>query len=325
MAAFVVLALVFFGVLGGRLLFLRRQSDYKSAAFYKVLYTPVGFQLAIFGRRLFGRWVSERFCELSGLAYALTHAKTIAAIRNNMALLDPTRASKTHAIRNCITQGYNFLEFAELWLKKKGEIRGMIGEQIGLEELQKARAQGKGCILVTGHLGFFELGGPLMAELGFPMVTLTLPEPSEALTQWRAEFRLRWGVRTLVVGGDAFSAVEITRELRTGTFVALLADRPFNEHTVPVPLPHGEILFSTAPVMVSLLSGAPIIPVGLTLQADGRHRVEARPMITPQWLPEGREATLHHFTQKLAQELTPMFVKAPEQWHHFSDLAVSRP
>ncbi|RFC45815.1 MAG: KDO2-lipid IV(A) lauroyltransferase [Verrucomicrobia bacterium] len=324
MAAF-VLVLVVGLILGGRLLLLRRQGDYKNAAFYKVLYTPVGFQLAIFGRRLFGRWISERFCEVSGLAYALTHASTLAAIQRNMALLDPSKATRSHAIRNCITQGYNFLEFAELWLKKKGEIQGMIGEQSGLEEFAKAQALGKGCILVTGHLGFFELGGPLLAELGFPMVTLTLPEPSEALTQWRSEFRLRWGVRTLVVGGDAFSAVEITRELRSGTFVALLADRPFNEHSVPVPLPHGEILFSTAPVMVSLLSGAPIIPVGLTLQPDGKHRVEARPMITPKWLPEGREASLLHFTQKLAQELTPMFVRAPEQWHHFSDIAVPRP
>ena len=324
MAGF-ALVLVVSLILGGRLLLLRRQGDYKNAAFYKVLYTPVGFQLAIFGRRLFGRWISERFCEVSGLAYALTHASTLAAIQRNMALLDPAKASKTHAIRNCITQGYNFLEFAELWLKKKGEIQGMIGEQCGLAEFAKAQALGKGCILVTGHLGFFELGGPLLAELGFPMVTLTLPEPSESLTQWRSEFRLRWGVRTLVVGGDAFSAVEITRELRAGTFVALLADRPFNEHSVPVPLPHGEILFSTAPVMVSLLSGAPIIPVGLTLQPDGKHRVEARPMITPKWLPEGREASLLHFTQKLAQELTPMFVRAPEQWHHFSDLAVPRP
>lgn len=324
MAGF-ALVLVVSLILGGRLLLLRRQGDYKNAAFYKVLYTPVGFQLAIFGRRLFGRWISERFCEASGLAYALTHASTLAAIQRNMALLDPAKASKTHAIRNCITQGYNFLEFAELWLKKRGEIQGMIGEQCGLAEFSKAQALGKGCILVTGHLGFFELGGPLLAELGFPMVTLTLPEPSESLTQWRAEFRLRWGVRTLIVGGDAFSAVEITRELRAGTFVALLADRPFNEHSVPVPLPHGEILFSTAPVMVSLLSGAPIIPVGLTLQPDGKHRVEARPMITPKWLPEGREASLLHFTQQLAQELTPMFVRAPEQWHHFSDLAVPRP
>ncbi len=324
MAAF-VLVLVVILILGGRLFLLRRQGDYKNAAFYKVLYTPVGFQLAIFGRRLFGRWISERFCEVSGLAYALTHAGTLAVIQRNMALLDPSKAGRTHAIRNCITQGYNFLEFAELWLKKKGEVQGMIGGQCGLEEFAKAQALGKGCILVTGHLGFFELGGPLLAELGFPMVTLTLPEPSESLTQWRAEFRLRWGVRTLVVGGDEFSAVEITRELRGGSFVALLADRPFNKHSVPVPLPHGEILFSTAPVMVSLLSGAPIIPVGLTLQPDGKHRVEARPMFTPKWLPEGREASLLHFTQKLAQELTPMFVRAPEQWHHFSDLAVPRP
>ncbi len=300
------------------------QNDYRTSLFYKLLYTPLGFEMAIFGRRLVGRWVSERFCELVGLGYALTHADTRNAIRRNIALLDPSKATPGAAIRTCISQGYNFLDFAELWPMKPGQIGTLLGEGIGLEELQKAKALGKGCILVTGHLGFFELGGPLLAELGFPMLTLTLPEPSEPLTRWRADFRLRWGVRTLVVGADAFSAVEITRELRAGTCVALLADRPFNEHTAPVPVPHGEILFSTAPVMLSLLSGAPIVPVGIVRQTNGAHAIEARPMITPEWLAEGRAASLSHFTTKVAQELVPMFVRNPEQWHHFSDLAVSR-
>lgn len=300
----------------------RGQNDYRKAAFYKVLYAPAGFELMISGRRLLGRWITRKLSELVGAGYAITHPSTVRAIRRNIALLDPAQATRTNAIRNCITQAYNFVEFAELWIQEPHEVLQMLGEVSGLEELEKARALGKGCILVTGHLGFFELGGPVMAELGFPMLTLTLPEPSESLTRWREDFRLRWGVRTLVVGGDAFSAVGITRELRAGTFVALLADRPFNEHTVPVRLPHGEIPFSTAPVLLALLSGAPIIPVGMAIQPDGKHRIEARPMILPRWLLEGREATLQHFTTKVAEELVPMFVRHPEQWHHFSDLAL---
>ncbi|MEI6714469.1 MAG: lysophospholipid acyltransferase family protein [Verrucomicrobiota bacterium] len=306
-------------------LFIYRQSagDYRNATVYKKLYTPRGFLLVIYLRQHLGRTNSKRLALLLGLVYALTQFKTLQAIRRNIALLDPDKADLSHAIRNCVTQAENFIEFAELWIHSTSSVLSKLGNRTGLDQLEKARSLGKGCILVTGHLGFFELGGPVMAELGFPILTLTLPEPSEALTQWRADFRMRWGVRTAVVGDDAFSAVEITRELRNGTFVALLADRPFHSHTVPVDVPHGQIAFSTAPVLLSLLSGAPIIPVGLIVQPDGKHQIVARPMIVPRWLPEGRAYTLQKFTELVAAELIPLFVAHPEQWHHFTDLGIS--
>jgi hypothetical protein len=107
-----------------------------------------------------------------------------------------------------------------------------------------------------------------------------------------------------------------------GALVALLADRPFDGNTVPVELPHGRIPFSTSPVLLSLLSGAPIVPVGITRESDGRFRVEAAPPVWPEWLPEGRAATFEKFTRELAEQgLVPMFRNAPDQWHHYHRLS----
>jgi KDO2-lipid IV(A) lauroyltransferase len=197
----------------------------------------------------------------------------------------------------------------------------MLGEKSGIEHIENARSLGKGCLFVTGHLGFFELGGLAMSQMGYPITALTLPEPSSELTDWRANFRKRWGVETVVVGGDAFSAVEITRYLRNGAMVALLCDRPFDANTVTVDLPHGKIPFSTSPVLLSLLSGAPLVAVSITRQPDGKFEIHADPPMFPEWLPEGREATLAHFTRRIALDhLVPMFARHPDQWHHFSRL-----
>jgi len=301
----------------------RRKSgrNYREAKFYKALYRPHAFEFAIFARRLVGRSLSIWVARLIGAGYALSHAKVLREIRSNIALLDSRKATWANAARVCIHQALNFREYAELGVSEVGVVLDMLGSKKGIEHIENARSDGKGCLFVTGHFGFFELGGLVMSELGYPMTTLTLPEPTTELTRWRADFRKRWGVETVVVGNDAFSAVEITRKLRGGAIIALLSDRPFDANTVDVDLPNGCIPFSTAPVLLSLLSGAPIIAAGIWRDPNGKFTIEASPPLRPAWLPEGREATLKHFTTRLAKEgLVPLFARAPEQWHHYARL-----
>lgn len=299
----------------------RRRRDYREAKFYKALYRPHAFKFAISARRLVGKSASMWVARMIGAGYALSHPKVLQEIRANIALLDPRKATWANAARVCIHQALNFREYAELGVSHTDVVLGMLGSKKGIEHIEDARRDGKGCLFVTGHFGFFELGGLVMSQMGYPMTTLTLPEPTTDLTRWRAEFRGRWGVETVVVGNDAFSAVEITRKLRGGAMVALLSDRPFDSNTIEVDLPHGRIPFSTAPVLLSLLSGAPIIAAGIWREPDGRFTIEASKPLRPQWLPEGREASLAHFTTRLAKEgLVPLFARAPEQWHHYSRL-----
>jgi lauroyl/myristoyl acyltransferase len=254
------------------------------------------------------------------LGYALTHSTTVRAIQANMALLDPSKVSFGAACRLLINQSESFAFYGLLASRKPSEVMDLVGDKEGFDHLQKAHEAGKGCLLVTGHLGFFELGGLVMRQLGFPMTALTLPEPSTELTKWRADFRGRWGVKTIVVGNDNFSVIQIVRALNDGAFVASLIDRPYDGTGTEVQLPHGKILFSTAPVLIALLANCPIIPVGVTRQRDGRYRIEAHAAIHPHWLPQGRKETLEHYTQEIAASLVPMFTKEPEQWYHFSEL-----
>ena len=53
---------------------------------------------------------------------------------------------------------------------------------------------------------------------------LTDPEPSESLTRWRAAYRKRWDVETVVIGRDELQFMEVIRLLNEGRFVAALFD-----------------------------------------------------------------------------------------------------
>ena len=55
----------------------RRGRDYREARFYKALYRPHAFELAITARRLVGRPLSMWVARLIGTGYALTHPKVL--------------------------------------------------------------------------------------------------------------------------------------------------------------------------------------------------------------------------------------------------------
>ncbi len=302
--------------------FFRRsaQDDYRQRGFYRFFYRRRGFEWILLGWQFLGRRGAWLISRALGLFYALTHPATVRAVRDNLSLLDPAKAGFGSACRLFMNQAENFSTYGRLSMRPTSDVVDMLGFRQGFEYLQRARDGGKGCLLVTGHLGFFELGGLVMAELGFPMTALTLPEPSTALTEWRADFRARWGVKTIVVGNDSFSVLDIVRSLHQRAFIASLADRPYDGNSVPVDLPHGRIRFSTGPVLLALLAGCPIVPVGITRQPDGLYHIEARDYIQPRWLPEGRAATLEHYTRQVAECLVPLFVAYPEQWYHFAPL-----
>jgi KDO2-lipid IV(A) lauroyltransferase len=321
LAPVIVITIVLAGCIrAGAFLLKKRKGDYKSRRFYRNLYTANIFELILFGWRVLGPPGSFVITRLIALGYAFTHPATIRSIRANIALLDPSRATFAAACRLLINQAECFSFYGLLAMNEPKNVLGFLGEKEGFDHLQQAHQTGNGCLLVTGHLGFFELGGLVIRELGFPMTALTLPEPTSELTEWRANFRRRWGVKTIVVGSDQFSVVEIVRALTEGAFVASLIDRPYDGTGAEVQLPHGKILFSTAPVLISLLAKCPIIPVGVTRQRDGRYRIEAHEAIHPHWLPDGRKETLEYYTREIAAALIPMFANNPEQWLHFSEL-----
>ncbi len=144
----------------------------------------------------------------------------------------------------------------------------------GLEHLREAMAGGRGVILATAHFSFFfEYGAVALGKAGIPLTIGTLPEPTAALTEWRAKWRQRWNTETVPVGADPFSSIQIVRSLEAGRCVALLADRPIAEHGLPVDLPNGRMLFSTAPALLASMTKCPVVPVIVVRLRGGQYRL----------------------------------------------------
>ncbi len=274
------------------------------------------------------RWSPRGFLRFLGAAwgtlFACTQPGKVAVVRQNLALLGQT--SPPDANRVYAEFGRVLADYFYAGARPLAAALALVDEHRGFEHFQAARADGRGALLLTPHLSFFELGSAVMHEQGFPMVALTNPEPSPELTAWRAAYRLRWGVETMEVGAEAEAGqlqfIAIVKQLRAGKFVAALFDRPHASQSFSARLPGGWLPCSSGILLLALLAQCPVIPVTVVAKPNRRYRLEALPPLTIERRGSSAE-TLQHYTQLLVDALLPIISAHPEQWFQFAPLQTS--
>ncbi|MEO6055060.1 MAG: lysophospholipid acyltransferase family protein [Chthoniobacterales bacterium] len=285
--------------------------------FNRILYSVFIFKLTCWlypylGRRIF-RWVSVTV----SFIYAITQHKIRRIVQQNMQLLTAKKITCKDAVDLFVTFGATISDYVCSGNMPRQEAFNLCEECLGVEYITEAVKDGLGAILVTGHFGFFELGSLHLSEMGYRVAVVTLPEPRENLTQWRTEFRSRWGAETIEIGDDFFSAIKVVHSLQEGKLTAMLVDRPFGPRAIPVALPNGKSLFSTSPAIVAFASDRPVIPVIVKKLPSQNYTIEALGCIYPKRLPEGRDASIEAMTKEIAALLMKEIAKHPKQWFQF--------
>jgi lauroyl/myristoyl acyltransferase len=193
----------------------------------------------------------------------------------------------------------------------------LVEELRGYEHLAAARAAGRGTIIVTAHLGHWELGGLMLARHGWPLTVVTLEEPSSGLTRWRDACRRHAGIRTVAVGpGHPFSFVELIQTLRRNEFVAMLVDRPYEGTGAPVQFFGAPTEFSTGPALLAHHTGAAVLPAFVLQKPNSRYVSFADPLI-PMEESRNPRTTLEANTQRIATIFEAIVREHPEQWFNY--------
>jgi KDO2-lipid IV(A) lauroyltransferase len=263
--------------------------------------------------------VTRALAGWAGALYAATHPARVELVHRNLKLLDPALP------RRCARRVYaefarTLADYFHLGAQTPGAATRIVSRVSGHEHLDAARQLGRGGIVVTAHFGLFELGGLMLSQAGLRSTVLTFPEPTPALTAWRAEFRRRWGADTLEIGRDPFAFIEIAARLRRGEFIATLIDRPTPGSDVPARFPGGLTRFSTGILLLAAHGGCPVIPALMAREADGTYHSRVFPPLEIRDRGS-RDETLRFYTQQLADLFVPVLREHPEQWYQFVPLA----
>jgi predicted RND superfamily exporter protein/lauroyl/myristoyl acyltransferase len=285
------------------------------------LYRASVFNYGTWVAKIIGRKLSRGIGYFMGICYALTHFKKFETVRLNLQKTTSSPISKKIIIKVFSNYGLTFADYFCLNNYPKSEVLRWTTDYTGSEHLKSVYAAGKGGILITIHLGLFEYGNLLMEQEGYPTTVLTLAEPSQTLTKWRAEYRAKWKSETLEVGEDQFAFFKIIERIKENRFVTALIDRPTSGSQVAVDFPNGKIPFSTGPVLLSLLAGCPIVPAVIVATEKGNYHCNVYEPIKPVWLPSGRKETLEHFTRELSRVFVPIICKNKDQWYQFTPLS----
>jgi len=232
---------------------------------------------------------------------------------NNLEAIAAVQADRKRLARSCF---HNFLrmlhDFCDCAAGGSARVNALMYERRGFEFLEGGRRHGKGILLITGHLGAWELGGMVLAADGFPVNVVTMAEPTQELNEWRQKYRERFGIKTITVGSDKFAFVEIIQALRRNELVAMLIDRPYLNSGVPVNFFGRSTLFSAAAARIWQYTQASVIPAFVVQLNPGQYGCYAYPPIDM-----AADRTVEENSQGIANVFQAIIREFPEQWFNF--------
>ena len=210
--------------------------------------------------------------------------------------------------------GRTTAETALLSLYDPERIIDMFDDVEGWSIVEERLARGKGLILVSGHLGNWEIGGAYLAARGVPMQAVARYMENPLFDRYLTRTRERIGMRIV---HDDEAVRRVPRSLRDGNAIAFLVDQgavglasiwvPFFKRLAKTP---------RGPAVFALRLGAPVVFGAAIRQPSGRFRLTFEPVESTS--TGNLEADVERIVTDYTATLERWVRRAPEQyfWHH---------
>jgi len=197
-------------------------------------------------------------------------------------------------------------------------------------ELEGARfleqlASSKSGIVITAHMGNYDLGAALFAErFHRKMKMVRAPEPDALATQHVDLALQESSAGAIQVGysSDGTSlAFDLLNDLRSGEIVCVQGDRVVGEVSrAPVRFSNREVFLPNGPFVLSFVSGTPIYPLFIVRTGFRKYKIIAREPIVCTRDGGSRDEIIADAMQRWAQVLEEIVKCYWEQWFAFAPL-----
>jgi len=164
-----------------------------------------------------------------------------------------------------------------------------------VRERPPAGRPGGGRIVVTGHLGNWELAGAVVAGLGYPVVAVVKPQANRRFDRRVEALRRRLGIETVPM---ASAGRRLPAALAGGAVVALVADQDAGSRGVFVPFLGRPASTFRGPARLALREDVPLLFGGLVRDGAG-YRVVVEPVERPGPGPGAEEELTRRWTSRL--------------------------
>lgn len=182
----------------------------------------------------------------------------------------------------------------------------------GWEHVNEARARGKGALVVSCHMGSYEVVAAIWSATLAPVSFFAEELEPRALFEWYRDTRARLGISVLTL--DHGGIRKVLEALRDQEMVITAIDRditgtghvmPFFGKPAPIPL---------GPAAIALRLGTPLLPVCVYRLPDDTYMAEGTPLIYAKSTGNAR-ADQVSATEQLLRRIEGFIERHPEQWH----------
>jgi KDO2-lipid IV(A) lauroyltransferase len=214
--------------------------------------------------------------------------------------------------------GRNVYDFLNLKGASREKLASLVAEVRGMEWFQQAAAVGKGVIVITGHIGCWELMPPYFVSLGHAATVVGRKMKIQELNDELVAMRASLGVTTL---DRDTSPREMIRPLERGEILGVLIDQHTSVGGTYVPFFGKPAFTPTGVAKLACLTGSPIVPMADFLGHDGKHTIHVLPPIEPP-RPErksDKSAVVESLTAECSLAVEQLIRIDPKQWvwfHH---------
>jgi lauroyl/myristoyl acyltransferase len=194
------------------------------------------------------------------------------------------------------------------------QLAARLGGVEGIDGYRRARALGRGAILVTAHLGAFETGMFVLRQHEPHVHVVFRRDSMRGFDSARMLLRKRLGVIEAPVDDGLAGWIRLRDALARDEVVLVQGDRVMpGQRGQPVPFMGGHILMPPGPVKLALATGAPIVPIFAPREADGKVRIiMTEPIVLD---PDQRSAkVIDDALRRIASAIESQVRQHPEQW-----------
>jgi len=262
------------------------------------------------------RRVVARIAELVGRAlFRLNRRQRSRLIENYRHILGPEAGPeelKDRARRAMVNLVVGFADLLRVPVMK-GRVAGIA--EFDAEHIDRVVATSPGAVLVTPHLGNWDLAGVFMAARGYPISAVVEPIPRGWTTTFN-RYRNATAMETIPIPDHR----AIAQALERGRLLALVADRDLTGRGIPCPAFDTSRSYPKGPAAYALRYRVPVV-VGYFVhqRRPGRPPYFGRIYPPLQFRPTGdMDADIAAFTRLIAVELNRLIARYPDQWLVFN-------
>lgn len=252
------------------------------------------------------------FCSDIHYIFAYKDKRTVA---NNLKAIFPQKTNKEikririRMFRNFAKYLIDFFRFSkidEAYIKKTVRIENanFIDEAVALR---------KGVILLTAHIGNWELGGVVISTSGYPFWVVALEHKDKEVNDFFNRQRASKGIKVIPLSRAVRQCLQV---LQNGDFLGLVGDRDFNEHGVTIDFFGKPTMFPEGPAAFSLKTGAAIVPGFMIRNPDNTFtlRMEKPILTTPS---RNKHEDIKDVVSGYKLIIEDYIRRYPDQWYMF--------